>query len=129
MNTNVWMKKFLAILGSALMGLTLTTGANAANPEQVPVEVTFATAITIVENNPLQIGVLDVLMAVSDTVTINTDDSFTESASNVIGGAQALRYAGSESGVLQFGTVHQVRHCGQTHQIHRTIAAVNAILR
>jgi hypothetical protein len=82
------MKKFLAILGSALMGLMLATAASAA-PENVLAEVTFATAITIVENNPMQIGVLDVAMAVSDTVTINTDDSFSESASNVIGGTQA----------------------------------------
>jgi len=88
-NTNIWMKKFLAILGSALMGAMLATSANAANPEPVTAQVTFATAITILENNPLQIGVLDVAMAVSDTVTINTDDTFSESASNIIGGAQA----------------------------------------
>ncbi len=89
MNTNIWMRKSLAVLGSALMGTMLATGANAANPESVIAEVTFATAITIVENNPLQIGVLLVGMAASDTVTINTDDSFIESASNVIGGTQA----------------------------------------
>ena len=83
------MKRIAAILGSALVGMVLATGANAANPEQVLAEVTFATAITIVENNPMQIGVLDVAMAVSDTVTINTDDSWSESASNIIGGTQA----------------------------------------
>jgi hypothetical protein len=88
-NTNILMKKFAAILGSALVGTMLATVANAANPEPVTAEVTFATAITIVENNPLQIGVLDVGMAVSDTVTINTDDTWSESASNVIGGTQA----------------------------------------
>jgi hypothetical protein len=83
------MKRLAVIAGSALMGLTLASGANAANPEPVTAEVTFATAITIVENNPLQIGVLDVAMAVNDTVTINTDDTWSESASNVIGGTQA----------------------------------------
>ncbi len=89
MNTNILMKRFAAILGSALMGTMLATGANAANPEPVTAQVTFATAITIVENNPMQIGVLDVGMVLNDTVTINTDDTFSESASNVIGGTQA----------------------------------------
>jgi opacity protein-like surface antigen len=82
------MKRFAVIAGSALMGLTLASGANAANPEQVTAEVTFVAAITIVENESLQVGLLDVAMALNDTVTINTDDTFSESASNVVGGNQ-----------------------------------------
>ena len=81
------MKTFLAILGSALMGTMLATAAYA-TVEQVPVEVTFVAAIGIAENETLQVGLLDVAMALNDTVTINTDDSFIDSASNVVGGNQ-----------------------------------------
>jgi hypothetical protein len=90
MKTSNWMKRFAAIAGSALMGLTLTIGANAANPEQVPVEVTFIAPIAIGEDNPLQFGLLDIAMADTSTVTINTDDSYSESTANtVVGGTQA----------------------------------------
>ena len=72
------------------MGLTLTIGVNAANPEQVPVQVTFIAPIAIGEDNPLQFGLLDVAMADTNTVTINTDDSYSESPANtVVGGTQA----------------------------------------
>ena len=59
MKTSNWMKRFAAIGGSALMGLTLTIGANAANPEPVVAQVTFANPITITEVNSLQWGTLD----------------------------------------------------------------------
>ncbi len=87
MNTDIWMKKLLAILGAALMGTMLATAAYA-TVEQVPVEVTFVAAIAISETGTLQVGLLDVGMLVNDTVTINTNDTFSESASNVVGGNQ-----------------------------------------
>ena len=81
------MKKFLAVLGSAMISTMLATAAYA-TVEQVPVEVTFVAAIGIAENETLQVGLLDVGMLVNDTVTINTNDTFVESASNVVGGNQ-----------------------------------------
>jgi hypothetical protein len=90
MKTSNWMKRFAAIAGSALMGLMLATGASAANPEQVPVEVEWVAPVAITENNALQFGKLDVGTAASETVTINTDDTYSEStASTVVGGTQA----------------------------------------
>jgi len=84
------MKRFAAIAGSALMGLMLATGASAANPEQVPVEVEWVAPVAITENNALQFGKLDVGTAASETVTINTDDTYAESSANtVVGGTQA----------------------------------------
>ncbi len=90
MNTSTRMKKFAAMAGSALMGLTLTIGANAANPEQVDVNVTFIAPIAILEVSALRFGLLDVAMATSSTVTMNTDDTFSESVANtVVGGIQS----------------------------------------
>ena len=90
MKTSNWMKRFAAIAGSALVGLIFATGANAANPEQVPVEVEWVDPIGLGENNALQFGLLDVGTPASETVTINTDDTFSESAANtVVGGTQA----------------------------------------
>ena len=90
MNSSNWMKRFAAIAGSVLMGLMFATGANAANPEPVPVEVEWIAPITILENNPLQFGLLNVNMVASQTVTINIDDSYSEStAGTVIGPTQA----------------------------------------
>jgi hypothetical protein len=66
------------------------TGTNAANPESVPVEVEWIAPIAVAEDNPLQFGLLDVAMATNETVTINTDDSYSESTANtVVGGTQA----------------------------------------
>lgn len=90
MKTMKLIKGFSAVLGSALLGLTIANVANSANPEQVPVEVTWIAPAAIAENNPLQFGLLDVGMATNETVTINTDDSFSESTANtVVGGTQA----------------------------------------
>jgi hypothetical protein len=88
MKTSNWMKRFAAIASSALMGLTLTIGANAANPEQVPVEVTFVSAITIGEDSALQFGLLDVAMALNDEVIIAPNDGLTDLGGNVLGGSQ-----------------------------------------
>jgi hypothetical protein len=90
MKTSNWMKRFAAIGGSALMGLTLTIGANATNPEQVAVEVTWIAPIVVAEVGSLRFGLLDVGMAENDTVTINTDGTYSESVANtVVGGTQA----------------------------------------
>ena len=59
MKISNWMKRLAVIAGSALMGLTLTIGVNAANPESVVAQVTFANPITITEVNSLQWGTLD----------------------------------------------------------------------
>ena len=83
------MKNFLAILGSALIGLMLATGANAANPEPVTTEVEFVAPITITAVSALKFGLLDVTMAASDTITIATDDTVTDPQTNVVGGTQA----------------------------------------
>jgi len=61
----------------------LTTGANAA-PEVVPVEVTFVAPITIVTGTNLHFGLLDVAMALNDTVTIDPDNTVDDPQSNVI---------------------------------------------
>jgi hypothetical protein len=89
-NTSNWMKRIAVIAGSALMGLTLTMSASAANPEQVPVEVEWVAPVAIAEDNPLQFGMLDIATAAGQTVTINTDDSYSElTANTVVGGTQA----------------------------------------
>ncbi len=88
MKTSNWMKRFAAIAGSALAGLILAAGANAANPENVDVEVTFVAAITIAEVNSLKFGLLDVGMANLETVVIDPDDGLTDADFNVIGGTQ-----------------------------------------
>ena len=85
MNTYIWMKRLLAILGSGLIGLMFSTGAYAANPEPVTVEVQFAAPITILETNALQFGVLDVNLAIAEEVIIAPDSSLTDLGGNVIG--------------------------------------------
>jgi hypothetical protein len=82
-------KGFIAATGSALLGLMLATVANAANPEPVPVQVEWVAPVAIVENAPLSFGWLATGTPASETVTINTDDTFSEStAGTVIGGTQ-----------------------------------------
>jgi len=90
MKSNVWVKGLLATMGSAFLGLMLATVASAANPEQVPVEVEWIAPVAVAEDNPLQFGLLDVAMVTNETVTIDTDDSYSESTANtVVGGTQA----------------------------------------
>ncbi len=83
------MKKFLAIMGSSLIGLMFATSANAANPEPVPVEVEWIAPITIATTINLKFGLLDLNMALNDTVTINPDDTWSDPQTNVVGGTQA----------------------------------------
>ena len=88
--TKIFLMSFVAVLGSALIGLMLSTKTDAANPEIVTVQVAFVAPISMgIENNPLQFGSLDVAMLATETVTINPDDSFSEiPAGGVIGGVQ-----------------------------------------
>jgi hypothetical protein len=88
-NTNIFMKRFAAILGSALIGLMLATGANAANPETVPVDVTFVAPITITAVSSLKFGLLDVGMAATNTITIAAGGGVSDPQGNIVGGTQA----------------------------------------
>ena len=81
-------RTFAALSGAALAGL-LIAGAHAANPEPVVVEVTFVDPIDIVENNPLQFGLVDTSFAVGDTIAVGTDGSVTDSGTFSVGGTQA----------------------------------------
>ena len=83
------MKKFGAILGRAMMGTMLAAGANAANPESVPVNVEWIAPITIVKTVNLQFGLLDLNMLLNETVTINPDDTWSDPNTNVVGGTRA----------------------------------------
>ncbi len=76
--------RFVAVLGSTLIGLTFAISASAA-PESVQVEVEFVGPIVIIENNPLQFGLLDETMALNDLVTIDPDGTVTESTPRVVG--------------------------------------------
>ncbi len=89
MKTDVWMKGLLATMGSALLGLMFATGANAANTEQVDVEVTWISAITIAETGALRFGLLDVAMLGTETVAIDTLSNVSDPQNNVAGGTQA----------------------------------------
>jgi hypothetical protein len=82
------MKKFLAVMGSALMGLMFATIARAA-VENVVAQVTFADPVTIVEVNSLQYGIIDHVLN-TETIILGTDDSVGGTgAALVIGGTQA----------------------------------------
>ena len=88
--TKIFLMSFVAVLGSALIGLMLSTKTDAANPEIVTVQVAFVAPISMgVEKNPLQFGSLDVAMLATETVTINTNGTFSEApAGGVVGGVQ-----------------------------------------
>ncbi len=89
LNNKFSLKKFAALLGSILIGLIFATSASAANPEPVTVEVEFVDPITIVENNALQFGLLDVNLGGAEVVIIAPDGGLTDAGSNVLGGTQA----------------------------------------
>ena len=81
------MKRFAAILGSALTGLMLATSVYAA-VEPVTAEVTFAGPISIAPQNQLQFGVLDEALN-TEVITIDTLDNVTGSGIGfIIGGTQ-----------------------------------------
>ncbi len=89
--SKIFLMSFVAVLGSALIDLMLSTKTDAANPEQVVVQVAFVAPITVTaETSALQFGSLDVAMLATETVTINPDDTFSEApAGGVVGGTQA----------------------------------------
>ena len=87
MKTNIWMKKFLAIIGSALMG-TMLANVSYATLEVVTAEVTFAGPISITPVNQLQFGVLDVALNL-ETIIIATNDGVSGTGTGLIlGGTQ-----------------------------------------
>jgi len=103
-NTKIWMKKFAAILGAALMGLMLATIARAA-VENVVAQVTFADPVTIVEVNSLQYGIIDHVLN-TETIIIGTDDSVGGTgAALVIGGTQAAAELTVDAEVSQVLTI------------------------
>ena len=100
MKTNIWMKKFLAILGSALMGTMLATSSYAAT-EPVVAQVTFADPIAITENNALQYGVIDHVLNL-EVITIDPDSLLTGSGVPLIlGGTQAAANLTIDAEALQ----------------------------
>ena len=88
MNTDIWMKKFLAIIGSALMGTMLATAAYAAK-ETVTAEVEFAVPVSISPVNQLQFGILDVGFADTESITIAPDGGVSGDLGRITGGVQA----------------------------------------
>ena len=79
--------RFVAVLGSTLIGLMFAISASALNPESVVVEVEFVAPISITEQQQLRFGLIDLVnFSVGETVTINTDSSFTDPNTNVVGG-------------------------------------------
>ncbi len=88
MNTNIWTKKYAAILGSALMGTMLATAAYAAK-EAVTAEVEFAVPVSIAPINQLQFGVLDVGLLSTESITIAPDGGVSGDLGRITGGVQA----------------------------------------
>lgn len=91
-NSKLSMKKvFVSLSGLALGALIVATGAVAANPEPVTVEVEFVAPLTITEVNALQYGLLDENLANTETLIIGTDDSVSGTGfpARIAGGAQA----------------------------------------
>ncbi len=74
---------------AAVMGLSFASGIPAANPETIPVRVTFVDPITINEVSALQFGSLDQNLASSESVSIAPDSTVTDPAGRVEGGPQA----------------------------------------
>jgi len=84
-NNHNWMKKFLAILGSSLIGLMLSTVTYAANPEPVVVGVAFVAPISIDEVTNLEFGLVDIGMLVSETIVIAPGGGVTDGAGRLVG--------------------------------------------
>ncbi len=83
------MKGLLAILGPALIGLMLVTGADGANPEPVTVGMNFVDPVTITENGSLRFGLLDQTLN-TETIIIAPNSSVSGTGTGLIlGGTQA----------------------------------------
>ena len=113
MNTKIWMRKSLAILGAALMGTMLATASYAAT-EPVVAQVTFADPITITGNNALQYGVIDEVLN-AEVITIAPDSTLsgsgvplilggTQAAANLTIDAEALQVLSIQVGTIVNGT-------------------------
>ena len=83
------MMGLLAILGPALIGLMLVTGADAANPEPVTVGMDFVDPITITEVSALRYGILD--------QTLNTETIIIAPNSGVSGTGTGLILGGTRA--------------------------------
>ncbi len=87
--TSTCMKGLLAILGSALIGVMLVTGADAANPEPVTVGMDFVDPVTITEVSALRFGLLDQVLN-TETIIIAPNSSVSGTGTGLIlGGTQA----------------------------------------
>ena len=73
----------------AAIGLSFPAGLVAANPETIPVRVSFVDPIAINEVNALEFGSLDQNLASSESVSIAPDSTVTDPANRVEGGPQA----------------------------------------
>ncbi len=73
----------------AAIGLSFPAGLVAANPETVPVRVTFVDPIAISETSALQFGSVDQNLATSESVSIAPDSTVTDPADRVEAGPQA----------------------------------------
>jgi len=82
------MKKFLAILGSGLMGLMIANVAYAA-VQNIIAEVEFANPVSITVPVALKFGILDVGLLVSESITIAPDSTVTGDIARITGGTQA----------------------------------------
>ncbi len=85
MNTSNWTKGFLAVLGSSLIGLMLSTVTYADNPEPVVVGVEFVAPITITETTNLEFGLVDTNMVLNETIVIAPGGGVTDAAGRLIG--------------------------------------------
>lgn len=87
MNTKFHMNSITAISGFALIGLLFATDVDA-QTENVAVEVTFVAVITVGEDSPLQFGLLDAAMLITEEVIIAPNDGLTDADFNVVSGSQ-----------------------------------------
>ncbi len=88
MNINIWMKKVLAVIGSALMSLMIANVAYAA-VQNIIAEVEFADPVSITVPVALQFGILDVGLLGSETIIIAPDSTVTGDIARITGGTQA----------------------------------------
>ena len=115
--TKIFLQGCVAVLGSALIGLMLSTSAFAANPETVTVEVEFIDPLVISTTFPLRYGLIDVNLAGGDTIQIDPDDTVTESTPRVAGGTQAaaeLSVTGTASRAITILVDNIVNNTGYT---------------
>jgi hypothetical protein len=123
------MKGLLAILGPALIGVMLVTGADANNPEPVTVGMDFVDPITITEVSALRYGVLDEALNL-ETIIIATNDGVSGTGTALIlGGTQAaadLTIAATASQTLSILVDNPLPGAGYTLTLFRCKYAAEA---